>query len=315
LEEPTVRSPSIIVALLGGVVASFCLTAQAVAQPKVVTTIKPVHALALQIMRGVAEPTLLVKRSFSPHAYSLTPADATALSHANVFIRVSPAIEPFTEKVVRALPGDVEVITLIDTPGLKLLATRRGPTFSGAATLVNADDAGNIDGHAWLDPANAQVMVERITQLLSRRDPANAATFRSNADALKGKLDDLAAELDGLLRPVAARPYVLFHDAMQYFERRFRLNPVGSISISPDIPPSGKRLVELRQRMRAAGVVCVFAEPPFSTELVATVVEGTGAHVGTLDPEAIRLAPAPDLYFSLMRALAADLTRCLSTPI
>jgi zinc transport system substrate-binding protein len=44
------------------------------------------------------------------------------------------------------------------------------------------------------------------------------------------------------------------------------------------------------------------------------VVEGTGARVGTLDPEAIKLTPSPDLYFTLMRSLAADLTHCLSMP-
>ena len=285
------------------------------AGPSVVVTIKPVHALVHEVMRGVGEPFLLVKGSSSPHTYALTPSDAIALNHAKVFIRVSPAIEPFARKVVGALPRDVEVVTLMEAPGLKLLASRRGPTFGHDIHPVGAYDAATIDGHAWFDPTNAQAMVEHIARVLSRADPAHAAVFRSNADALKGRLADLAAELDGLLRPVAARPFVLFHDALQYFERRFRLNSVGSISISPDIPPSGKRLLELRQRIKVEGVVCVFGEPQYSAGLISAVVEGTGARVGTLDPEAINISPAPDLYFTLMRALAADLTRCLSTPV
>jgi zinc transport system substrate-binding protein len=303
----------IAAALLSGMIAA--TAAHSAAGPTVVVTIKPVHALVRQVMRGVGEPTLLVRGSSSPHTYALTPSDAMVLNHADVFIRVSPAIEPFTQRVVSALPGNVEVVTLMDAPGLKLFASRRGPTFDHDAPSVGADDAATIDGHAWFDPANAQAMVEYIARVLSRVDPAHAAVFRSNADALKGRLDDLAAELDGLLKPVADRPFVLFHDALQYFEHRFRLNLVGSISISPDIPPSGKRLLELRQRIKADGVVCVFAEPQFSPGLISTVVEGTGARVGTLDPEAINIAPAPDLYFTLMRALAADLTRCLSTPV
>ena len=204
---------------------------------------------------------------------------------------------------------------MMEAPGLKLLASRRGPTFAHEAASFGAYDAATIDGHAWFDPANAQAMVEYIARVLSRADPAHAAVFKSNADALNGRLDDLAAELDGVLKPVAARPYVLFHDALQYFEHRFRLNSIGSISISPDIPPSGKRLLELRQRIKTEGVVCVFAEPQFSTGLIGAVVEGTGARVGTLDPEAINISAAPDLYFALMRTLAADLTRCLSTPV
>jgi zinc transport system substrate-binding protein len=300
-------------ALLGGI----CVAAAspAVAGLNVVVTIKPVHALVLGVMRGVAEPTLLVKGSSSPHTYALTPADALALSHAAVFFRVAPVIEPFTHKVVGALSKDVDVVTLIDAPGLKLLAARAGPTFEHTdAHQGHGYDARSIDGHAWLDPVNAQVMVEQIARVLSRHDPERAEVYTANAKALKSKLNDLASELDGLLRPVAARPYILFHDAMQYFERRFRLNAVGSIAISPEIPPSGKRLLEIRQRISAGGAVCVFAEPQFGAALVRTVVEGTGARVGTLDPEAIRFAPSPDLYFTLMRSLAAELTHCLSTP-
>jgi zinc transport system substrate-binding protein len=303
----------IAAALLSGMIAA--TAAHSAAGPNVVVTIKPVHALVRQVMRGVGEPILLVRGSSSPHTYALTPSDAMVLNHADVFIRVSPAIEPFTQRVVTALPGNVEVVTLMEAPGLTLLARRRGPTFSHDAPSVGAYDAATIDGHAWFDPANAQAMVEYIARALSRVDPAHAVAFRSNADALKGRLDDLATELDGLLKPVADRPFVLFHDALQYYEHRFRLNLVGAISISPDIPPSGKRLLELRQRIKAKGVVCVFAEPQFSSGLISAVVEGTGARIGTLDPEAINIAPAPDLYFTLMRTLAADLTRCLSTPV
>jgi zinc transport system substrate-binding protein len=114
------------------------LTGTATAHPKVVATIKPVHALLLQIMAGVAEPTLLVRGSSSPHTYALTPSDVMALSHADVVVRVSPAIEPFTQKFAGTLSSHVEVVTLIDTPGLKLFATRRGPIFNRAGTLYHA---------------------------------------------------------------------------------------------------------------------------------------------------------------------------------
>ena len=306
---------TVIVAALVGWMIAAPAAHSAAAGLNVVVTIKPVHALVHEVMRGVGEPTLLVRGASSPHTYALTPSDAMMLAHAKIFIRVSPAIEPFIQRVASALPRDVEVVTLMEAPGLKLLASRRGPIFAHNVLSVGAYDARTIDGHAWFDPANAQAMVEYIARVLSAADPTHATAFRSNADALKGRLDDLAAELDGLLSPVAARPFVLFHDALQYFEHRFRLNSVGSISISPDIPPSGKRLLVLRQRIKTEGVVCVFAEPQVSTGLIGTVVEGTGARVGTLDPEAINIPPAPDLYFTLMRSLAADLTRCLSTPV
>jgi len=281
----------------------------------VVVTIKPVHALVAGVMRGVAEPKLLVRGTASPHTYALTPSDTAALYDAAVFFRVSPQLEPFTPKIVRALPKEVQVVSLMGAPGLELLGVRRGPAFErNGGHAAHAGEPNMVDGHAWLDPENAKAMVAYIAEILSQKDPTHAEAFRSNAQELRQRLDLLKHELEQVLTPVADRPYIVFHDAMHYFERRFNLNAVGSISVSPEIPPSAGRLIVLRRKLNAVGARCAFAEPRFSMALVSAVVEDTGARVGMLDPEAINLAPGPNLYFTLMRTLAADLTRCLTLP-
>ena len=99
--------------------------------------------------------------------------------------------------------------------------------------------------------------------------------YKANADALRTGLAALAAELDRDLAPIARRPYIVFHDATQYLERRYGLNVVGSISVSPEVPASGKRLTELRRKIDELGAVCVFAEPQFDTRLVDNLIEGT----------------------------------------
>ena len=169
-----------------------------------------------------------------------------------------------------------------------------------------------VDGHAWLDPDNAKIMTDRIRQVLAAKYPEHAAVFKANAAALEARLDALAAELEGDLAPIADKPYIVFHDAFQYLERRFGLNVVGSISISPDVPPSARRLTELRRKIQSLGAVCVFAEPSFDRRLVDSLIEGTSARTGTLDAEGGSLDPGPDLYFTLMRKLAGALKGCLS---
>jgi zinc transport system substrate-binding protein len=288
----------------------------------VVVSIKPLHALVAGVMAGVASPKLLVDGAASPHTYALKPSDARLLHKADLFFRMSAAVEPFTARIVRSLPDSVGVVTLLDAPGLKLLALRTGITFElaegqenhGAHMHAAERSRDAVDGHAWLDPDNAKAMVEHIRRALSARDPTHTAAFGRNARALQGELDALKAELHRRLEPVAGRPYIVFHDALQYFEQRFGLKVVGAIAISPEIPPSAKRLTELRRRVRALGAMCVFAEPQFDTRLVETVVEGTDARTGTLDPEGGRLAPGRDHYFMLMRRLAEDLRGCLAAP-
>ena len=296
----------------------------AAAEPKVVVTIKPLHALVAQVMTGVGVPELLVKGSASPHTYALRPSETRALQHADLFVRMSETVEPFTARIVKSLPDSVEVVTLQEAPRLKLLSRRSHATFErnnhakagngehGHSHTPGQSDA--VDGHAWLDPDNAIAMVDRIEQALSAKNPANAAAFKVNANTLRAKLEALAAELDRDLKPIANLPYIVFHDAYQYLESRYGLNVVGSISISPEVPASGKRLTELRRKIDELGAVCVFAEPQFDTRLVDNLIEGTAARSGTLDPEGGRLEPGPDLYFALMRQLAGDLKSCLSPP-
>lgn len=288
---------------------------------RVVVTIKPLHALVAHVMSGVGSPVLLVKGAASPHSFSLRPSEVRALNDADVFFRMSEKVEPFTAKVVKSLPRHVEVVTLQDAPGMALLAQRVGITFERHVHAKHNDGGHRhdglqtgeaVDGHAWLDPDNAKAMVDRIHQALAAKYPSHAPAFKDNADSLKTKLDALAAELDGDLAPIAQMPYIVFHDALQYLEHRYGLNAVGSISINPEVPPSGKRLSELRRKIMARGAVCVFAEPAFDTRLVENLVEGTSARTGTLDPEGARLEPGPDLYPALMRRLAADLKSCLA---
>jgi zinc transport system substrate-binding protein len=128
--------------------------------------------------------------------------------------------------------------------------------------------------------------------------------FKANAAALAAKLDALASELDGDLKPVADKPYIVFHDAFQYLERRYGLNVVGSISINPECrrAPSGSPTCAARSS-RYARCAC-FAEPAFDRRLVDNLIEGTSARTGTLDAEGSSLDPGPELYFALMRKLA-----------
>lgn len=293
-------------------------TPAAMADAKVVVTIKPLHALVAAVMAGTGSPDLLVQGGASAHTYSLKPSDASKLNKSNVLFRMSATMEAFTSKLATTLPKSVQLVTLQSTRGLKLLPRRTGATFEQEHAHDAKHGRGHshghdtTDGHAWLDPVNAKVIVDRIVQVLSAKYPADAGTFKKNGETLKAKLDDLSAELQRELAPVSGKPFILFHDALQYFERRFGLRAVGSISLNPDVPPSAHRLSALRKKIQSLGAVCVMAEPQFDQRLVTNLVEGTRARTGTVDPEGANIEPGPELYFTLLRNIARDLKACLA---
>ena len=171
---------------------------------------------------------------------------------------------------------------------------------------------GGMDAHVWLDPANAGAIVRAVAAELAELDPANRAAYEANAGRVLARLDALDLELRDRLEPVRGVPFMVFHDAYQYLERRYGLNAVGSVTPGPERQPGAQHLREVRARIQELGARCVFSEPQFEPRLVATVIEGTDARAGVLDPEGGATEPGPDAYFDLMRANADALVGCLS---
>jgi zinc transport system substrate-binding protein len=167
------------------------------------------------------------------------------------------------------------------------------------------------DMHIWLDPGNAKVLAAAIASVLADADPPNAAIYRANAERLRQQLDELDRSLEDRLATVADRPYVVFHDAYQYFEHRYGVKAVGAITINPTVRPSAQRLGEIHARLEELDAACVFAEPQFEPALVETVIEGTSARKGVLDPLGAALEEGPDQYFRLLTGLADSLIDCL----
>ncbi|MEL0133137.1 MAG: zinc ABC transporter substrate-binding protein, partial [Rhodobiaceae bacterium] len=176
------------------------------------------------------------------------------------------------------------------------------------------DDHGHdgFDPHVWLDPVNAKAIIHEIKEALSEADPDNAAAYAANASSALGRLDSLVTEIKAELQPVKGRGYIVFHDAYRYFETRFGMTAIGSITVSPEVLPGAERVAELQEKVRHLKATCVFAEPQFKPKLVATVTENTDAGTGVLDPLGTLIDDGPELYFTLIRNMTRSLKDCLT---
>jgi zinc transport system substrate-binding protein len=294
---------------LGALFIIFATTARA-EPPKVVVSLKPLHALAAAVMEGVGAPRLIVQGAASEHAYALRPSEAASIESADAIFWVGPMMESYLIRPLAALPKHARLVTLIDLPQLTLLPRRAGGTFE------RDDDApapgAGPDGHVWLDPQNARIMAQAMAQTLSAIDPAHAVLYAANEAKLDADLAALDAELRQRLAPLRAKPFIVFHDAYHYLEARYGLRVLGSITVDPSLAPSAQRLTAIRARIKDQGALCVFSEPQFEPRLLPVVIEGTAARTGVLDPLGSALAPGRDAYFTLMRNLASALEGCLA---
>jgi len=309
-------------------------TTLAKAEVKVVASIKPVHSLVAAVMQGVGTPDLIVTGAGSPHSYALKPSQARQLQNADLVFWIGHDLEAFLEKSITGIATNATSVPLKESPGLTKLTFREDGAFDSHGhddhdNHEGHDDHGHDDHaeekhddhghdedefnpHVWLDPLNAGAMVHEIADRLSQADPANAAAYAANAEEITGKLDSLIAEIDAELQPVKDRGYVVFHDAYHYFETRFGVSAVGSITVSPEVMPGAERVRQLQEKVRSLDATCVFSEPQFEPKLVATVTENTKAGTGVLDPLGATITAGPELYFALIRNLADSMRDCLS---
>ena len=355
-------------ALLLAAPALMMTSALALAEPKVITSVKPVHSLVAAVMDGVGEPELLIEGASSPHTYSLKPSQAASLQDADIVFWVGRELEAFLEKPLETVAKDAKSVELLDSHGLIKLPFREGGAFDAhdhddheeheghghdehahegheehgheehadekheehghdehahekheehdhdehAHENHEEHDHGEFDAHVWLDPVNAKAFVHEIEETLVAADPANAARYETNAKALMAKLDGLLHEVEHDLEPVKGRGFIVFHDAYQYFEKRFGMAAAGSITVSPEVRPGADRIREIRERVASLKAGCVFSEPQFEPKMVSVILEGTNAKSGVLDPLGAGLEAGPDMYFNLIKDMAKSFQACLT---
>lgn len=300
---------------------SLSLAAPALAAPpRVVTDIGPTQSITARVMQGLGEPGVILPPGASPHGYSLRPSEARRLAEADLVVWTGPDLTPWLADPIAALAPEARLLTLEDAPGVTTLPVRVDGPFEPEAEEAHGDDndhadhdhaPGAHDGHLWLDPENAVASARAIAATLGALDPADAATYTANAEAFAAETADLSARISAELAPVRGRPYLVFHDAYQYFERSFDIPAAGSVALQDGVAPGTARVAALRDRVRDEGIVCAFAEPEFEPKLLATVIEGSLARTGVIDNLGTTLTPGPTLYPALLQQVADSLVSCL----
>jgi len=291
------------------------------ADVKVVTSIKPLHSLASYLMDGVGKPDLIVDGYASPHGFSMKPSHAKMLQNADLIFWVGEGMENFLEKPLNSIAKKAEKIELMEIKGLQVLKFRERNIFDehdhddhdDHAKKEKHDDHeghnhGEYDAHIWLDPINAKVILFEMSKHLIELDAKNESVYRDNLSKAYNEIDiltkDVTADLD---QSVAS---IVFHDAYQYFEKRFNVNILGAFTVNTDVMPGAEQLAEIREIIEHDKVSCVFSEPQFNPDIIKAVAKDMNIKTGVIDPLGATLNPGKDLYFDLIRNMSASFKGC-----
>ena len=311
------------------------------AEIKVVTSIKPIHSLVSYIMEGVGSPDLIVDGYNSPHGFSLKPSHAKMLQEADIVIYVGEGLEEFLEKPLESLAQNAVKFELLKQSGMKKLKFRERNIFEGhddhddhghgknkkddhddhdhgkKAKKEDHDNHGHddhghghgeFDPHIWLDPVNAKIIVKKVTNQLSKLDKENSSTYKSNSKKALKKIDNLIKQVKSDINKDAK--VVVFHDAYQYFEKRFDVNIIGALTVNTDVLPGAEQLAEIREVIDHEQVTCVLSEPQFNPDIVKTIANDTNINMGVLDPLGATLDKGKILYFDLIKNISLSIENC-----
>ncbi len=309
-------------------VAAFSANAEV---PKVAVDIAPLHSLVSQVMTGVGQPDLLIPAEASPHEYTLRPSQAKALSEADIVFWIGEGLTPWLEKALDNVAGSAQKIEVLELAGTTTYPYRKGATFEAHEHHDKAhnndhdkehhDDEATgethhhshegTDPHAWLDPVNAKTWIKAIAKVLSEKDPANASVYARNASTASSRLDQLTIATQATIKSLGQPGFIVFHDAYQYFEKRFGISAAGAISLGDAQDPSPARVKEIQKIVKDLGATCVFTEPQFNPGLVDNVFTNTKVTtIGVMDPLGSSYAPGNQHYTQLINSMVKSLSAC-----
>ena len=306
------------------------------ADVKVVTSIKPLHSLASYLMDGIGKPGLIVDGNASPHSFSMKPSHAKMLQNADIVFWVGEGMENFLKKPLSSIAKKAKKIELMEVKELNVIKFRERNVFDDhnhddhAKKEDDHDDHdhddhgkkeehddhddheghnhGEYDAHIWLDPINAKVILFEMSKHLIELDAKNESVYRDNLSKAYNEIDkltkDVTAELD---QSVAS---IVFHDAYQYFEKRFNVNILGAFTVNTDVMPGAEQLAEIREIIEHDKVSCVFSEPQFNPNIIKAVAKDMNIKTGVIDPLGATLDSGKDLYFKLIRNMSSSFKGC-----
>lgn len=275
----------------------------------VATSIKPLYSLVSMVAGNVGTTTLIVKGNTSPHHIKLSTKNYYDINKADVVFIISKNLEA---PIYKATQNKQKLYEAIKFPNLTLL------DVDNSTILFKKGDntpSKKVNIHIWLNPYNAQVIVKNVANILSAKDPKNAAIYQKNADVAVQKLENLITKVQKELNAISYN-FLFYHNGFSYFEDKFKIASKGSLVTGTQANEafgnllSTKKLLALGTLLKEYNIKCVFTEPQFHDLVLLKFLKQHNIEHKELDPVGFNLVPNKDLYFTLIQNIANTISSC-----
>ena len=276
------------------------LPGQATDKFKVATTFTVIADMARNVAGDAAEVVSITKPGAEIHNYQPTPRDIIKAQDADLILWNGLNLELWFERFFANL-SDVPSATISD--GVEPIGIGEGPY------------TGKPNPHAWMSPSDALIYVDNIAAAMAGHDPANADTYRTNAEAYKAAITDAVAPLRETLAsiPEKRRWLVTSEGAFSYLARDFGLKEAYLWPINADQQGTPQQVRKVIDLVRENDIPAVFSESTIPPDAARQVARETGARYGGVlyvDSLTESDGPAPT-YLDLLRLTTSTIAEGL----
>lgn len=256
-------------------------------QLKVVATTSIIGDVVKNISGDGVELTVLLPPGSDPHSYEPVPQDIARVADAQVIFVNGANLEESLLRILENAAQSTQLVSLSEGIELIETSTLSDPDHADSAshghTESGSDEHTGGDPHVWTDPTLVKIWVEKIAQVLSERDPANAALYQANARNYTQKLDELDRWIQEQVSQISPekRRLVTDHQSFAYFARRYGFEQVGAVipGYSTLAEPSAQEVANLEDAIRRLGVSAIFVGASVNPSLAERVGRDTGARL------------------------------------
>ena len=216
---------------------------------KVVVTTSMLTDLVKNIGADLIEIEGLMGPGVDPHLYKASEGDVSKLFNADVIFYNGLHLEGKLVEVFEKMEAQKTTVALGE--------------FLAKEGLIGSDYfASNYDPHVWFNIQYFKEFSDKVTSVLSEKDPKNAASYTANNLAFQQKLDLLHTAVVNTIATLAPEKRILVtaHDAFNYFGKAYGFKVVGLQGLSTATEAGVQDVQKLSEYIIANKVKAIFIE-------------------------------------------------------
>ena len=229
-----------------------------------------------QIAGNLVQVNVLVPPGSSPHNYEVLPSQMKDLARSKAWLQIGLLT---LEDALKGKLGDIN-------KNLAIVNCSEGITpIAGSENIEEGHQhAMNeaFDPHIWLAPAEVKTIAKNTLNALETGFPQHSGIFKANYIRFIARIDSISRLIDQKISPLKSRTVLIFHPALAYYARQFRLTQMALEFNGKE--PSPRHMKEIVDLAHEQNIHIIFIQKEFDPSFAQELSREIDGKVVIIDP-------------------------------